>query len=42
MELRITGNMTMMQHASKFAELSRFAPDFVACERMKMRRFEEG
>jgi len=34
--------MNVMQYASNFKELSRFVPDFVATERMKMRRFEEG
>ena len=34
--------MSAMQHASKSTELSRFVSDFVASERMKMRRFEEG
>jgi len=38
----MTGNMTVMQYASKFAELSRFTLDFVAFKRMKMRRFKEG
>jgi len=42
MELKIIGNMTVMQYVSKFAELSRFAPDFVTSERMKIRRLEEG
>ena len=41
-ELKMVGNMTVMQYARKFMELSRFAPDFVATERLKMRRFEEG
>ena len=41
MELKMTGNMTVIQYASKFAELSRSAPNFVAFKRMKMRRFEE-
>jgi len=41
-ELKMTGNMTIIQYASKFTELSRFALDFIASERMKMRRFEEG
>ena len=31
-----------MQYARKFIELSRFAPDFAATERLKMTRFEEG
>ena len=38
----MTGNMTIIQYASKFTELSRFASDFAAFEWMKMRRFEEG
>ena len=42
MELKMTGSMTILQYASKFTELSRFAPEIVASERMKMRRFEEG
>jgi len=37
----MSGNMTMMQYVSKFTELSRFAPEFVPSERLKMRRFEE-
>jgi len=41
MELRMTGNMTVIHHASKFAEMSRLTLDFVASERMKMRKFEE-
>lgn len=42
MELKMSGNMTVTQYARKFMELSRFAPDFVASEKLKMRRFEEG
>ena len=42
MELKISGNMTEMQYASKFTELSRLATNFVASERLKMRRFREG
>ena len=42
LELKMSGNMTVMQYARKFMELARFAPDFVASERLKMRRFEEG
>jgi len=38
----MTGNMTIIQYASKFTELSWFTQDFVTSERMKMRRFEEG
>jgi len=34
--------MTVIHYASKFTELSRFAPDVIASERMKMRTFEEG
>jgi len=33
--------MIVMQYAIKFTELSRFVPDFVATEWMKMIRFEE-
>jgi len=36
------GSMIVMQYASKFTELSRFIPEFVASEWIKMRRFEEG
>jgi len=36
------GNMTMIQYASKFTELSRLAPDIVASDMLKMGRFEEG
>jgi len=42
MELKMSGTMTVMQYASKFTELSRFVPEFVSSERLKMRRFEEG
>ena len=41
MELRMSSNMTAMQYARKFMELSRFVPDFVASEKLKIRRFEE-
>jgi len=41
MELKISGDMMVMQYASKFTELSRFALDFMAFEWLKMRRFEE-
>jgi len=37
----MSGNMLVMQYASKFAELSRFVPDFVASKRMKTRRFKK-
>ena len=42
MELKMSGNMTLMQYASKFTELSRFVPKFMSSERLKMRKFEEG
>ena len=42
MELKMSGSMSVMQYASKFTELSRFVPEFVSSERLKMRRFEEG
>jgi len=42
MELKMSGNMTEMQYARTSTEILRFAPDFVATEKMKMRRFEEG
>jgi len=34
--------MSILEYASKFMELSRFAPTFVADERFKMNRFEAG
>jgi len=42
MELKMSDTMTVMQYASKFTELSRFVPEFVSSERLKMRRFKEG
>jgi len=39
MELKMSGNMTAMQYASKFTELSRFVPEFVSSKRLKMGRF---
>jgi len=42
MELKMSGTMTVMQYASKFTELSRFVPEFVSSEWLKMRTFEEG
>jgi len=42
MELKISGNMTVMQYASKFIELSRVIPELVSSERLKMRKFGEG
>ena len=41
MESKLSGNITMIQYASKFAELLRFIPKLMASERIKMRRFEE-
>jgi len=38
----MNGTMIVMQYASKFTKLSRFALNFVATEQMKMRRSEEG
>ena len=40
MELKMSGNMTVTQYASKFTELSRFFPEFVSSKTLKMRRFE--
>jgi len=42
MELKMSGTMTVMQYASKFTELSRFVPEFISSERLKMRRLVEG
>ena len=36
------GQMSMMEYAVKFNELSRLAPNQVATEEMKMGRFEQG
>ena len=36
------GNMSVLEYASKFMELSRFAPALVAGKRLKMNRFEVG
>jgi len=41
MELKISGAMTVVQYASKFTELLRFAPDFMASKRLKMTQFEK-
>ena len=38
----MSDNMTVMQYASKLTELSRFVPEFMSSERLKMRRFAEG
>jgi len=35
-------NISVMEYANKFTELSRFAPEYVATDRMRMLRFEEG
>ena len=42
MELKMSDNINVKQYASKFNELSRFVPEFVSTERLKMRRFKEG
>jgi len=42
MESKMNSNVTVMQYAAKFIELSRFVLDFMATKRMKMRRFEKG
>jgi len=42
MEQKMSDTMIVMQYASKFTKLSRFVPEFVSSERLKMRRFEEG
>jgi len=36
----MSGNMTVMQYANKFMELSRFVTEFMSFERLKMRRFD--
>jgi len=36
------GSMSVLEYASKFMELSRFTPAFVADERLKINRFEAG
>jgi len=36
------GNMSILEYASKFMDLSRFAPTFVADETLKMNRFKAG
>ena len=41
-ELKISSNMTVMQYANKFIELSRFVPKFISSERLKISNFEEG
>ena len=41
MELMISGDMTVMQCASKFIELSMFVSEFISSEKLQMRRFEE-
>ena len=34
--------MSVLEYVSKFMELSRFAPSFVADKKLKMNRFEAG
>jgi len=34
--------MSVLEYASKFIELSRFNPAFIADERLKMNRFQAG
>jgi len=36
------GNLLVMEYANRFDELSRFASEYVATDRMRMLRFEEG
>jgi len=36
------GQMSVMEYTAKFNELSRFAPNQVATEEMKMDHFEQG
>lgn len=36
------GTKTVLEYAAKFLELSRFAPDFVSTDKLKMTRFFEG
>jgi len=36
------GNMSVLEYASKFMELSQFAPAFIADEKLKMNWFEAG
>jgi len=36
------GRMTVLEYASKFIELSRFAPVYIADEKIKMNQFEAG
>jgi len=35
-------NMLVMEYANKFMELSKLAPEYLATDRMRMLRFEEG
>jgi len=42
MEMKMSGNMTVMQYANKFTNLSRFVPKFMSSKRLNMRRFEDG
>jgi len=36
-ELKISGTIITMQYMSKFTELSRFVPEFISSERLKIR-----
>ena len=36
------GTMTVMEYVAKFTELARFANDYVATDRAKVRKFEDG
>ena len=36
------GRMSVLEYASKFMELSRFTPAFIADEKLKLNRFEVG
>jgi len=42
MELKMSGDMTIIQYARKFMVLFWCSPEFVSSERLKMRIFEEG
>ena len=42
MEVKMSGNITVMQHTSNFTELSKFVLEFVLTEWLKMRRFAGG
>ena len=40
--MKMSDGMNMIQYASKLIELSQFILEYVASERLKMRKFEEG